>query len=516
MKLTAIPRMTLGLVSVSLSLLLFFEFVLHLFPSEIEAARVQRSKLAQNLAIQTAILVESNDQRLISRTLEAMQLRAADIQSIGLRKADGTLLAQSGKHQASWVAPTDANDSVNAMSLRILSGQKQHWGQLEVSFKSIYQRDWRDWFWSDQTKLLVLFSAAATILFYLFLRRTLNHLDPSSAVPERVRGAFNALTEGVVILDKNEQILLVNQSFQAMSTEPADAASLVGRKASSLKWLRPEETGDDTSIPPWMTTMQSRQPQYRQSFRITHDRATVAKVRLSCSPLLGERGEVRGCLITTDDVTALEQSHEKLVEVLADLATSKKELQIKNIELEDLASHDPLSQCLNRRSFFNYMHKIFNEAFEANGELICIMADIDHFKLINDKYGHAVGDEAIQAFAEILRSSVRQGDLVGRYGGEEFCVVVQGITLDRAKQLAQSMRQRLMEQDKVGKGQGHQIKMTASFGVSALSQGAITEAELVDQADRAMYIAKKTGRNQVIVYHTDQVADEQAFAPTVS
>jgi diguanylate cyclase (GGDEF)-like protein len=516
MKLTAIPRITLGLVSVSLSLLLFFDFVLHLFPSEIENTRGIRTRVVRSLSIQMAILVEVKDMRLIIRTLESIKSRDEDILSIGLRQSNGTLVAQAGNHKEKWSSPTDSNDSLNAMSLGILSDKKNRWGQVEVSFRSIYQRGWATWIFSGAAKLFILFSVSATIFFYLFLRRTLNHLDPSAAVPERVRGAFDALTEGVVILDKNEQILLVNQSFQAMSTEPADSGGLVGRKASSLKWLRPEEDDNGATLPPWMLTMQSRQPQYRQSYRITHDRATVAKVRLSCSPLLGDRGEVRGCLITADDVTALEQSHEQLVEVLSDLAMSKKELQIKNIELEDLASHDPLSQCLNRRSFFNRMHAVFNEAFERDSEIICIMADIDHFKLINDQYGHAVGDEAIQCFAEILRSSVKQDDLVGRYGGEEFCVVIQGISLELAIQRAETMRQRLMAETRVGQALGHVVQMTASFGISALSQGAITEAELVDQADRAMYIAKKTGRNQVITYHIDQAANTRAFQATVS
>jgi hypothetical protein len=146
MKLTAIPRITLGLVSVSLSLLLFFDFVLHLFPSEIENTRGIRTRVVRSLSIQMAILVEVKDMRLIIRTLESIKSRDEDILSIGLRQSNGTLVAQAGNHKEKWSSPTDSNDSLNAMSLGILSDKKNRWGQVEVSFRSIYQRGWAIYF----------------------------------------------------------------------------------------------------------------------------------------------------------------------------------------------------------------------------------------------------------------------------------------------------------------------------------------------------------------------------------
>ena len=128
------------------------------------------------------------------------------------------------------------------------------------------------------------------------------------------------------------------------------------------------------------------------------------------------------------------------------------------------------------------------------------MADIDHFKSINDRCGHAVGDEAIKRFAEILRACVREGDLVGRYGGEEFCIVVAGLDGQRAMQLAETMRQRLAAESGAGRTDGHPLTMSASFGVTTMFQGARNEAELVDQADQAMYMAKQSGRNRVVAF----------------
>ena len=169
-------------------------------------------------------------------------------------------------------------------------------------------------------------------------------------------------------------------------------------------------------------------------------------------------------------------------------------------QLEDLATRDPLSGCLNRRAFNVGLHRLYDQALESGRTLVCIMADIDHFKSINDRFGHQVGDEVIRSVATILTDGVRSDDLVGRYGGEEFCVVIAGITRERGGQLVEKLRERIAANRSVRTETGEQIEFTASFGMTWLDLGARNEVELVDQADQAMYAAKQAGRNRTITY----------------
>ena len=509
MKLSAIPRITLGLVSLSVALLLAFDLLLHLFPSEADTTRDLRTRVTTSLAVQAAALVQARDMATVERTLAAVQSRDPEMLSIGLRRADGALVAQAGEHPRHWGAENANRASANAFSIVLLAGQ-QRWGSLEIAFRPIHQRPLSEWWLRGPTQLLFLFSLGSGLLYFAYLRRMLKHLDPSAAVPERVRGAFDSLTEGVFVVDPQENILLANQSFQALG--PAgEGAALLGKKASGLAWLSPVATEGASDATPWLTAMRTRSPLRGRSFEVLREGEPAAKVVINCSPLLDEKSGVRGCLITVDDVTALERSHGQLLEVLADLAASKQLLEIKNTELVDLANRDPLSGCLNRRAFYAGLESLFAKARRETSELICIMADIDHFKSINDRFGHAVGDEAIKAFAGILRASVRPVDLLGRYGGEEFCIVVTGMSLERAMQLADTMRQRLVVERSAGQSSGHDVRMSASFGVSSLRFGAKNEAGLVDQADQAMYIAKQTGRNRVVAFTPKPVAQEQAL-----
>ena len=277
------------------------------------------------------------------------------------------------------------------------------------------------------------------------------------------------------------------------------APTSIGRKASTLAWLRPNaDDGGGESPRPWLTAMRTQQPVRGQRFRVGGGGGDDTRVVVNCSPLLEGNGSVRGCLVTLDDVTKLEQSHEQLLEVLADLAASKEQLELKNVELEQLASHDTLSGSLNRRAFFQSLERLFGDARRSGGDLVCILADIDKFKSINDNHGHAVGDEAIQVFARLLRESSPPGAVVGRYGGEEFCVALPSATLEHGLEVAEALRRRVAAESGVGARSGRMVPLTASFGVATVRAGARDEAELVEQADQAMYQAKQSGRNRVV------------------
>src|SRR5258705_3512681 len=117
------------------------------------------------------------------------------------------------------------------------------------------------------------------------------------------------------------------------------------------------------------------------------------------------------------------------------------------------------------------------------------MVDVDHFKRINVRYGHSVGDQVLQRMAERLRSMVRDCDLICRYGGEEFCVLLPQTNLEAAKQAGERYR-KMIETSPCGS-----ISVTVSVGVSSIKLGAKTPLELLDQADKALYGAKRGGRN---------------------
>jgi len=160
-----------------------------------------------------------------------------------------------------------------------------------------------------------------------------------------------------------------------------------------------------------------------------------------------------------------------------------------------------LTDVLNRRSFFQGFDALMAEAQNEGETLTCIMIDIDHFKSVNDRFGHAVGDKVIRMLAKVLTDSSRASDLVGRLGGEEFCVALPGVGQDVGAKIAERMR--LTVQEGRAARFANAIRITSSFGVSDLTGGATSAAQLVDQADKALYAAKEGGRNRVVCWSSE-------------
>lgn len=174
------------------------------------------------------------------------------------------------------------------------------------------------------------------------------------------------------------------------------------------------------------------------------------------------------------------------------------------IELEhrilQLATIDSLTGVLNRRAFMERIEVEVHRSNRENLDLSLILVDIDHFKSINDKYGHQVGDRVLQRFAEQLSKPSREYDFVGRYGGEEFVICLPGSNKNQALSVAQRMR-KMVEDMKVMLPYGLQsIQITASFGVASFRLGFDDTVDLLTaRADEAMYRAKVEGRNRVCV-----------------
>jgi diguanylate cyclase (GGDEF)-like protein len=146
---------------------------------------------------------------------------------------------------------------------------------------------------------------------------------------------------------------------------------------------------------------------------------------------------------------------------------------------------------MNRRAFFGAFERQWASMKRHGGALGCIMLDVDHFKSVNDQHGHQTGDQVLERVAHILKSEVRITDIVCRYGGEEFCVLLPDTDAHGSAEAAERLRQAIQERRPGGLG------VTCSFGVSGCEFGADSPQALIDEADKALYAAKRGGRNRV-------------------
>lgn len=181
--------------------------------------------------------------------------------------------------------------------------------------------------------------------------------------------------------------------------------------------------------------------------------------------------------------------------VLTSLDTAQRELRRQKEYAELLARTDALTGLANRRAFDETAEQEVQRALRYNTPLALVLADIDRFKAINDRHGHDLGDRVLQHFAQILSHSVRSIDLVGRWGGEEFAILMPGADLEEAIRVAERMRQAVkLAEPPLGE---QACAYTASFGVAAFRAETPTVASLLGQADAALYRAKANGRDRV-------------------
>jgi two-component system, cell cycle response regulator len=173
-----------------------------------------------------------------------------------------------------------------------------------------------------------------------------------------------------------------------------------------------------------------------------------------------------------------------------------REIELKNHLLEQLALTDALTGLPNRRAIEVWATRQLSGAMRHGFPFSVIVADLDNFKSVNDRFGHDAGDEVLQRFAEILRGSVRESDIGGRVGGEEFLMVITHVESEGVRLAVERIRKR-MEAQRFEFG-GPELRVTASFGVVSLGRGQREEfGSLVALADAALYSAKRQGRNRV-------------------
>jgi diguanylate cyclase (GGDEF)-like protein len=203
----------------------------------------------------------------------------------------------------------------------------------------------------------------------------------------------------------------------------------------------------------------------------------------------------------------LDHLRNDLVDTALTIGKLLSELEEKNRELQELAYYDPLTGLPNRRFFSEHASLIFEEVKRYEKPLSLLVIDIDHFKKINDTYGHDVGDLVLKTFADVLRGIVRKSDICVRFGGEEFVVLLPNTNLEGARVLAERIRTTVAK-NPVEHG-SIVIVFTVSIGISQYRKGMQSIDELIKEADIALYSAKEGGRNRVEVFIPDETAEPQ-------
>ena len=494
-------QMTVALVALTGTLLMLADLFFGVLSNrDVETMRA-RKQIGESLAVQAAALMERDERELLQRTLASVLERNAEIRSLAIRRADGQIMLELGNHQEAWREPSAERSTINQVTVPLHAGSGR-WGQFELAFRAPTGNVVVRWLSEPMVLMLFFMSTVGAVAFGLYLRRALQHLDPSSVIPDRVQGAFDTMSEGVVVLDTRGRVLLTNKAFRALHGEAG--ATRTGTALSALPWLAPSLPADPGGHP-WARAMNER----AAVTGLTLDVGAADQARhlvVNCAPIADPGGAARGCLATFNDMTELHRTNAQLRDTLEQLSSSNAMIELKNQELHRMATRDALSGCLNRRAFHEQLAPLFARSQKQAFPLSCLMIDIDHFKSVNDTHGHGTGDRVIQEVAKQIAAAAHGDDLLCRYGGEEFCLIAPNLGVDETRALAEQIRLRVERDATTALHDVPQLKVTVSVGVHTRGAGAATVAELIDRADQALYRSKRTGRNRVSMFAGPQAA----------
>jgi len=480
-------RISIGLVILTCSILVALDLagVMPRQSSDLSESRIQ---LCESLALESLAAVDRQDFRAIRRMFDAAVKRNDEVLSIGIRNEAGRILVAAGDHAQLWDPESEEGSTLSHARIPLLR-KGERWGMIEVRFEDVAPYGLLEGLWSHTLVRVLVFVAFAGFFAYTaYMKRMLRHLDPTAVIPPRVQATLDVMAEGVLLLDQNERIVLANSTFAERIDRPLE--TLMGVKASELGWLIPKSLEPARDLP-WLRSLEDSERHTGTPMCIKVGLDGLETFVVNAAPVGDESGKARGAIATFDSITELERKTEQLEQALVMLEKSRDETRLRNDELQVLATCDPLTGIVNRRAFMERAELEFATALRDDRELCCIMVDIDHFKRVNDDHGHSMGDEVIRRLAQELVSEWRDRELVCRYGGEEFCLLLTDTDAEGGVALASRLRRSIAAEGFAP------VPITSSFGVSSLVSGAPRFYDLLEQADQALYYSKENGRNRV-------------------
>lgn len=305
--------------------------------------------------------------------------------------------------------------------------------------------------------------ALGVVTHFVSTQREVGELVAAQSTSELLAKALDATLDGVVITDTDGVIEFVNQGFQAITGYPA--TEVLGRTPSFLA----SGQHDDAFYRRLWRSLKDGQT-FRATFTNRHRDGHLIHCEETISPVQGRGGAVTHYVSVIKDLTERVRAEH---------------------ELRELATQDALTGLLNRRAGELQLESAYLSSREAHRAFCVMLIDVDHFKQINDRWGHPAGDAVLQQMGTLLRTSVRATDAVVRWGGEEFLLVLNHCEAPAALDLAERIRERVARTVEVGG-----TALGVSIGVAQMASNE-TIAGLINRADKALYRAKREGRNRV-------------------
>lgn len=297
---------------------------------------------------------------------------------------------------------------------------------------------------------------------------------------------------GLVVLDDNFRVHLWNSFMQNHSARlPPD---VLGENIFTLfpelpeTWFRRKVQSVTVLGNSAFTTWEQRPYLFRfKNYRPVTGRAEFMYQNCTIIPLTDTRGKVGHICIILYDVT--------------EIATNRLQLQRANHQLHLISRTDGLTGLLNRKTWEESLNHEFKRFARYHHTCSMLMFDIDHFKRVNDGYGHPAGDEVIRQAAAVVKRCLRDTDVAGRYGGEEFAVILVDTDALGALVVAERLREQI--EATTVYYEDHVIHFTISLGVAELSSRMTEPTLWIDSADRGLYRAKRAGRNRAFIYEPE-------------
>lgn len=326
-KISTKARLAIGMAGIVVSIVLV-SGMLGLIPNERALVLEGRAGIAEAIAVNSSVFITQSDLWRMENNLRVQVQRQEQLLSAGVRREDGRLMVDVGDaHVAHWQSSDDASVQESQLHVPIWQGERR-WGQVELRFSPYSQPGLIGYLRDPFLQLLMIVMWGSFIFFYFYLGKMLKQLDPSQAIPDRVKSAFDTMAEGLLVLDAKQNIVLANDAFATLMG--FDAEKVIGTKVNQFAW---DFVGtEDVETYPWETALKYSEATINRMVKLTLPSGAIRTFMTNCSPVLTGGGKAAGVLVSLDDVTLLE---EKEVE----LRKSKDEAEAANRAKSDFLAN---------------------------------------------------------------------------------------------------------------------------------------------------------------------------------